>query len=52
MQKERPLHGDLSCVPQVFKVTTITSGNFSNTNCDVYYLTAHVLSYLIADLND
>jgi hypothetical protein len=39
-------------VNQVFFMTTITSRNFFNTNCDVDYSTAHVLSYLVAGLND
>jgi hypothetical protein len=40
-------------VNQVFNVTTITSGNFFNMNCDVVdYSTAHILSYLFAGLND
>jgi hypothetical protein len=48
IQKERSLHGDLSSVNQVFNVTTITSGNFLNMNCDVVdYLMAHILSYLL-----
>jgi hypothetical protein len=46
IQKERPLHGDLCSVNQVFNMTTITSGNFFNTNCDVDYSPAHILSYL------
>jgi hypothetical protein len=34
-------------------MTTITSGNFFNKNCDVVeYSTAHILRYLVADLND
>jgi hypothetical protein len=53
MQKQRPLHGDLSFVNQVFYMATITSGNFFNTNCDVFnYLMAHILSYPVAGLND
>jgi hypothetical protein len=52
IQKERPVHGDLSSVNQVFNITTIMSGNFFNTNCDVVdYLMAHILSYLAAGLN-
>jgi hypothetical protein len=51
-QKESPLHGDLSSVNQVFNMTTITSGSFFNTNCDVDYLMAYILSYLVAGLND
>jgi hypothetical protein len=46
-QKERP-----SSVNQVFNMTTITSGNFINTNCDVDYSVAHIISYLIAGLSD
>jgi hypothetical protein len=53
MQKERPLHGDLSSVNQVFNMTTIMSANFFNTNYDVVdYSTAYILSYLFARLND
>jgi hypothetical protein len=53
LQKERPLHGDLFPVNQVFNMTTITSGNFFNTNCDVVdYSVAHILSYLMAGLHD
>jgi hypothetical protein len=52
IQKETPMHTDLSSVNQVFSMTTITSGNFFNTNCDVDYSTAHILSYLGAGLND
>jgi hypothetical protein len=53
IQTERPLHGDLSSVNQVFSMTTIMCGNFFNTNCDlVDYSTAHILSYLAAGLND
>jgi hypothetical protein len=37
---------------QVFSMTTIMSGNFFNTSCDVDYWTAHILSYLNAGLND
>jgi hypothetical protein len=38
---------------QVVNMTTITSGNFINTNRDVFdYSTAHILSYLIAGLSD
>jgi hypothetical protein len=48
MQKENPSHGDLSSVNQVFNVTTITSGNFLDTN----YSTAHILSFLAAGLID
>jgi hypothetical protein len=33
-------------------MTTIMSGNFFNTNCDVDCSTAHILSYLIAGLTD
>jgi D-ribose pyranose/furanose isomerase RbsD len=52
IQKERPLHGDLSSVNQVLNMTTITFDNF-NKNCDVVdYSTAHILSYLVAGLND
>jgi hypothetical protein len=44
---------DLSSVNQVLNMITITSGNFFNTDCDaVDYLTAQILSYLTADLND
>jgi hypothetical protein len=47
------MHGDLSSVNQVFNMTTVTSGNFFNTDCDVVdYSTAHILSYLVAGLND
>jgi hypothetical protein len=36
----------------VFNITTITFGNFFNTNCDIVdYLTAHIPSYLVAGLN-
>jgi hypothetical protein len=53
IQKETPLHGDLSSVNQAFNTTAITSGNFFNTNCDVAdHSTAHILSYLVAGLND
>jgi hypothetical protein len=53
IQKERPVHGDLSSVNQMFSMTTITSGNFFNMNCDdVDYSTAHTHSYLVAGLND
>jgi hypothetical protein len=52
MQKERPLYEDLSSVNQVFNITTITSGNFFNSNCDVDYSMAHVLSYFVGDLNN
>jgi hypothetical protein len=51
IQKERKMHGDSSSLNQVFNMTTITSGNF-NTKCDVDYSTAHILSYLVAGLND
>jgi hypothetical protein len=44
IQKERPFHEDLSSVNQVFNMTTITSGNFFNTDCDdVRYSAAHIL---------
>jgi hypothetical protein len=34
-------------------MTTIMSGNFFNTNRDaVDYSTAHILTYLVAGLND
>jgi hypothetical protein len=34
-------------------MTTVTSGNSFNTNCDVVdYSTAHILSYLVVCLND
>jgi hypothetical protein len=33
-------------------MTTITSGNFFSMNYDVDYSMAHILSYLVADLND
>jgi hypothetical protein len=33
-------------------MTTITSGNFFNVNCDGDYSMAHNDSYLIAALND
>jgi hypothetical protein len=50
--KEGPLHGDLSSVNQVFNMTTITSSNF-NMNCVIVdYSMAHILSYLVAGLND
>jgi hypothetical protein len=50
IQKERPLNGDLSSVNQVFNMITIMSGIF-NTNCYVVdCLTAHILSYPVADL--
>jgi hypothetical protein len=53
IQKERTLHGYLFSMNQVFNMTTITSGNFFNTNFDIVeYSTAHVLSYLVADLSD
>jgi hypothetical protein len=53
IQRERPLHGDLSPVNEVFRVTTITSGNFFNTNCDVVdYSMAHILSYLVAGVHN
>jgi hypothetical protein len=53
IQKQRPFHGDLSSVNQMFNMTTITSGSFFSTNCDaVHYSTAHILSYLVAGLND
>jgi hypothetical protein len=52
IHKERPLHGDLSFVNQMFDMTTITSGNFFNMNYDVDYSTAHIFSYLVAGLND
>jgi hypothetical protein len=53
IQKERPLNADLSSVNQVFNMTTITSLNFFNTNCDVVdYLMAHIFSYVVAGLND
>jgi hypothetical protein len=53
MQKEEPLHGDLSSVNQAFNMTTVTSGNFFSTNCGaVDYATAHILSYPVAGLND
>jgi uncharacterized Fe-S cluster-containing radical SAM superfamily protein len=53
IQKKRSLHGDLSSVNQAFNMTTITSGNFFNTNSDaVDYLMAHIVSYFIAGLND
>jgi hypothetical protein len=52
IQKESPLHGDLSSVNQVFSMSTITFGKLLNTNCDVVdYSTAHLLSYLVAGLN-
>jgi hypothetical protein len=51
IQKERPLHGDLSSTSQVFNMTTIMSVNF-NTNCDVGYSLAYILSYLVAGLSD
>jgi hypothetical protein len=38
---------------QLLTMTTITSGNFFNTNSDdVDYSTAHIVSYLVAGLND
>jgi hypothetical protein len=46
------MHGDLSSVNQVFNMTTSKSGSFFNTNCDADYSTAHILSYLVAGLND
>jgi hypothetical protein len=49
IQKQRPLHGDYSFVNEVFNMNTITFGKFFNTNCVVDYLTAHILSYLVAD---
>jgi hypothetical protein len=52
IQKGRPLHEDLSSVNQVFSMTTIMSGNFFNTSCDVDYSMAHIPSYLNAGLND
>jgi hypothetical protein len=53
LQKEMPLHGDLASVNQVFNMPTITSGNLFDTNYDVVdYSTGHILSYLVADLND
>jgi hypothetical protein len=34
-------------------MTTITSGNFFNMNCDADdYSMAHIISYLVAGLND
>jgi hypothetical protein len=40
-------------VNQVLGMTTITSGNFFNANCDVVdYSTAHILTYLVAGLNE
>jgi hypothetical protein len=40
-------------VNQVFNMTTIMSGSFFTTNFDVVdYSTAHILSYLVAGLND
>jgi hypothetical protein len=42
IQKERPLHGELSSVNQVLNMISIMSGNS----------TAHILSYLVAGLND
>jgi hypothetical protein len=33
-------------------MTTVMSGSFFNANRDVDYLTAHILSYLVAGLND
>jgi hypothetical protein len=34
-------------------MTTITSGKFFNIDCDVVdYSMAHILSYLVAGLND
>jgi hypothetical protein len=35
IQKERPLHGDVSSVNQVFNMTTVMSTKFFNMNCDV-----------------
>jgi hypothetical protein len=52
IQKERSLHGDLCPVNQVFSMTSIMSGNFFSTNCDVDYSMAHILSYLVTGLND
>jgi hypothetical protein len=52
IQKERPLHGDLFSVNQVFSMTTIMCGNFFYMDCDVDYSTAHILSCLVAGLND
>jgi hypothetical protein len=53
VQKQRVLHGDLASVNQVFSMPTITFCNFFNTNCDVVdYSMAHILRYLVADLND
>jgi hypothetical protein len=53
IQKQRPLHGDISSVNQALNMTTITSINFFKTNCDVVDdSTAHILSYLTAGLND
>jgi hypothetical protein len=53
IQKERPLHGDLSSVNYVFIRPTIMSGNFFNTNYDVVdYLMAHIISSLVAGLSD
>jgi hypothetical protein len=38
---------------QVFNMAAITSGNFFNANCDaVDYSTAHIISYLVAGLNN
>jgi hypothetical protein len=37
----------------MFNMTTIASGNFFNTDCDdVDYPTVHILSHLVAGLND
>jgi hypothetical protein len=52
IQREMSLHIDLSSRNQVFRVTTIMSGSFFIPKYDVDYSMAHILSYLIAGLND
>jgi hypothetical protein len=53
MQKERPLLWRFLLCESSVNMTTIMSGNFFKTNCDgVNYSAAHILSYLVAGLND